>query len=164
MLSFELKTVSLQEEKQIKLRLKGRENWDRWCLWKQSQCESNHSVKAITAWKQSVWKRSQRESNHSVKAITAWKQSQRESNHSVKAITAWKQSQCESNHSKREGQASAETLGSGQGWLSGYSAGLLMERLQVWSPAQAAEEFSFPRSTVCADSYFSIHSTPVLPQ
>ena len=31
-------------------------------------------------------------------------------------------------------------------------------------PAGAAGEFSSPWSTFCADSYFGIHSTPVLPQ
>ena len=31
-------------------------------------------------------------------------------------------------------------------------------------PAGAAEEFSSPPSTFCADSYFGVRSTPVLPQ
>ena len=52
----------------------------------------------------------------------------------------------------------------GQGWLSGYSAGLVIERSRVRIPAGAAGKFSSPGSTFCADSYFGICSTPVLPQ
>ena len=40
----------------------------------------------------------------------------------------------------------------------------MTERSQVQIPAGAAGEFSSPGSTICADSYFGIHSTPVLPQ
>ena len=40
----------------------------------------------------------------------------------------------------------------------------MIERSRVRSPAGAAGEFSFPGSTFCADSYFGIRSTPVLPQ
>ena len=40
----------------------------------------------------------------------------------------------------------------------------MIERLQIRIPAGAAGEFSSPGSTFCADSYFSIRSTPVLPQ
>ena len=38
------------------------------------------------------------------------------------------------------------------------------ERSRVRIPAGAAGEFSSPGSTFCADSYFGIRSTPVLPQ
>ena len=37
-------------------------------------------------------------------------------------------------------------------------------KVMVWIPAGAAGEFSSPGSTFCADSYFGIRSTPVLPQ
>ena len=40
----------------------------------------------------------------------------------------------------------------------------MTERSQVRIPAGVAGEFSSPGSTFCADSYFGIHSTPVLPQ
>ena len=40
----------------------------------------------------------------------------------------------------------------------------MIERSQVEIPAGAAGEFSSPGSTLCADSYFGILSTPVLPQ
>ena len=40
----------------------------------------------------------------------------------------------------------------------------MIERSGVRVPAEAAEEFSFPGSTFCADCYFGIRSTPVLPQ
>ena len=40
----------------------------------------------------------------------------------------------------------------------------MTERSQVRIPAGAGEEFSSPGSTFCADSYFGIRSTPVLPQ
>ena len=40
----------------------------------------------------------------------------------------------------------------------------MIERLRVRIPAGAAGEFSSPGSTFCADSYFGIRSTPVLPQ
>ena len=40
----------------------------------------------------------------------------------------------------------------------------MIERSWVRIPAGAAGEFSTPGSTFCADSYFSIHSTPMLPQ
>ena len=36
----------------------------------------------------------------------------------------------------------------------------MTERLWVRIPAGAAGEFSSPGSTICADSYFGIHSTP----
>ena len=41
---------------------------------------------------------------------------------------------------------------------------VVIERLRVRIPAGAAGEFSSPGSTFCADSYFGIRSTPVLPQ
>ena len=41
--------------------------------------------------------------------------------------------------------------------------GLVIDRSRVRIPAGAAEEFSSPGSTFCADSYFGIRSTPVLP-
>ena len=40
----------------------------------------------------------------------------------------------------------------------------MIERSRVRIPAGAAGEFSSPGSTFCADSYFGIRSTPVLPQ
>ena len=40
----------------------------------------------------------------------------------------------------------------------------MIERSRVRIPAGAAGEFSSPESTFCADSYFGIRSTPVLPQ
>ena len=40
----------------------------------------------------------------------------------------------------------------------------MIERSQVRIPAGSAGEFSSPGSAFCADSYFGIHSTPVLPQ
>ena len=40
----------------------------------------------------------------------------------------------------------------------------MIKRLLVRIPAGAVGEFSSPGSTFCADSYFSIRSTPVLPQ
>ena len=40
----------------------------------------------------------------------------------------------------------------------------MIERSRVRIPAGAAGEFSSPGSTFCADSYFGICSTPVLPQ
>ena len=41
----------------------------------------------------------------------------------------------------------------------------MIERSRVRIPAGAAAgEFSSPGSTFCADSYFGIRSTPVLPQ
>ena len=41
----------------------------------------------------------------------------------------------------------------------------MIERSRVRIPTGAAEEFvSFPESTFCADSYFGIRSTSVLPQ
>ena len=39
-----------------------------------------------------------------------------------------------------------------------------IERSRVRIPAGTAGEFSSPGSTFCADSYFGIRSTPVLPQ
>ena len=54
--------------------------------------------------------------------------------------------------------------GSGDEWLSGYSAGLVIERSRVRIPAGAAGEFSSPWSTFSADSYFGTRSTPVIPQ
>ena len=41
---------------------------------------------------------------------------------------------------------------------------LVIERSRVRIPAGTAGEFSSPGSTFCADSYFGIRSTPVLPQ
>ena len=40
----------------------------------------------------------------------------------------------------------------------------MIERSRVQVLAGAAGEVSSPGSTFCADSYFSIRSTPVLPQ
>ena len=40
----------------------------------------------------------------------------------------------------------------------------MIERSRVRIPAGAAGEFSSPGSTFCADSYFGIRSTLVLPQ
>ena len=40
----------------------------------------------------------------------------------------------------------------------------MIERSQVRIPAGVAGEFSSPGSTFCADTYFGICSTPVLPQ
>ena len=40
----------------------------------------------------------------------------------------------------------------------------MIERSRVRIPAEAAGEFSFTGSTFCADYYFGIRSTPVLPQ
>ena len=40
----------------------------------------------------------------------------------------------------------------------------MVERSQVQIPAGAAGEFSSPGSTFCADSYFGIRFTSVLPQ
>ena len=40
----------------------------------------------------------------------------------------------------------------------------MIERSQVRIPAGVVGELSSPGSTFCADSYFSIRSTPVLPQ
>ena len=40
----------------------------------------------------------------------------------------------------------------------------MIKRSRVRIPAGVAGEFSSPGSTFCADSYFSIRSTPVLPQ
>ena len=40
----------------------------------------------------------------------------------------------------------------------------MIERLRVRIPAGAAGEFSSPGSTFCADSYFSVRSTAMLPQ
>ena len=40
----------------------------------------------------------------------------------------------------------------------------MIERLWVQILAGAAGEFSSPCSTFCADSYFGIRSTPMLPQ
>ena len=40
----------------------------------------------------------------------------------------------------------------------------MIERSRIRVPAGGAGEFSFPWSTFCADSYFGIRSTPVLPQ
>ena len=41
---------------------------------------------------------------------------------------------------------------------------LVIERSRVRIPAGTAGEFYSPGSTFCADSYFGIRSTPVLPQ
>ena len=40
----------------------------------------------------------------------------------------------------------------------------MIERVQAQIPPGAAGEFSSPRLTFCADSYFGIRSTPLLPQ
>ena len=40
----------------------------------------------------------------------------------------------------------------------------MIERSRVRIPAGTAGEFSSPGSTFCADSYFGIRSTPMLPQ
>ena len=40
----------------------------------------------------------------------------------------------------------------------------MIERSRVRIPAGAREKFSSPGSTFCANSYFGIRSTPVLPQ
>ena len=48
--------------------------------------------------------------------------------------------------------------------LVGYSAGLMIERLRVRTPAEAPRAFSSPESTLCADSYSVSVPTPVLPQ
>ena len=40
----------------------------------------------------------------------------------------------------------------------------MIERSRVRVPAGAAGEFSSPGSTFCADSYFGIRTTPVIPQ
>ena len=40
----------------------------------------------------------------------------------------------------------------------------MTERSRVRIPAGAAGEFSSAGSTICADSYFGIRSTPVLPR
>ena len=40
----------------------------------------------------------------------------------------------------------------------------MIKRSQVQIPAGVAGEFSSPGSTFCDDSYFGIHSTPVLLQ
>ena len=47
---------------------------------------------------------------------------------------------------------------------SGNNAGLVIERSRVRIPAGAAGKCSSPGSAFCADSYFGIRSTPVLPQ
>ena len=44
------------------------------------------------------------------------------------------------------------------------STGLVIERSWVRVAAGVSEEFSSPGSAFCADSYFGIPSTPVLPQ
>ena len=49
-------------------------------------------------------------------------------------------------------------------WPDGDSSVVAIERSRVRIPAGAAEEFSSPGSTFCADSYLGIRSTPVLPQ
>ena len=40
----------------------------------------------------------------------------------------------------------------------------MIEKSRAGNPTGAAGEFSSPGSTFCADSYFGIRSTPVLPQ
>ena len=54
-------------------------------------------------------------------------------------------------------------LGGGDGSVV-WSAGLVIERLWVQVLVGVAGEFSSPGSTSCADSYFGIHSTPLLLQ
>ena len=61
-------------------------------------------------------------------------------------------------------QSTSVLLSTEWGQLSGQSAGLVIERSRVRTPAGVAGEFSSPGSTFCADSYFGIRSTPVLPQ
>ena len=52
----------------------------------------------------------------------------------------------------------------GPGWLVGKSAGLVIERLRVRIPAEAAGEFSSPEFTLRADSYSVSVPTPAWPQ
>ena len=52
----------------------------------------------------------------------------------------------------------------GAGIAQWLDTGLVIERSRVRIPAGTAGEFSSPGSTFCADSYFGIRSTPVLPQ
>ena len=52
----------------------------------------------------------------------------------------------------------------GAGIAQWLEHGLVIERSRVRIPAGTAGEFSSPGSTFCADSYFGIRSTPVLPQ
>ena len=55
-------------------------------------------------------------------------------------------------------------VGDGDSSVVSRSTGLVIERSRVRIPAGTAGEFSSPGSTFCADSYFGIRSTPVLPQ
>ena len=52
--------------------------------------------------------------------------------------------------------------GQGRDVAQWYSGGLLVRRSWVRSPVGAAGEFSSPEWTFCADSYFSICSTPTV--
>ena len=52
----------------------------------------------------------------------------------------------------------------GAGKLSGWSAGLAVERSRVRIPEGAEGECSSPGSAFCADPYFGMRSTPVLPK
>ena len=47
-------------------------------------------------------------------------------------------------------------------WLERRTRDRKVTRVRI--PAGAAGEFSSPGSTFCADSYFGIRSTPVVPQ
>ena len=47
---------------------------------------------------------------------------------------------------------------------AGMSSGFVAERSRVRVQVEESEEISFPESTLCADSYFCIRSTLVLPQ
>ena len=51
-----------------------------------------------------------------------------------------------------------------EGGSCGLNASLMIERSRVWVPAGAVGEFSSPGSTFCADSYFGICSSPMLPK
>ena len=50
------------------------------------------------------------------------------------------------------------------GMAQWYSDKLMIKRSWVQVPAGAVGEFSSPESTFSADSYFGIHSIPMLPQ
>ena len=63
-----------------------------------------------------------------------------------------------------DGKGSQEVGLAGAGIAQWLERGLVIERSRVRIPAGTAGEFSSPGSTFCADSYFGIRSTPVLPQ
>jgi len=52
----------------------------------------------------------------------------------------------------------------GAGMAQWYSNGIVIKRSRVQVPAGALGECSSSGFTFCADSYFGIRSTPVLPQ